>query len=90
MFYSSSFCSFIKSLVSNFPFKNSDERRSFTEAPMPGYKGYVPRHEEHKLGSRYGVWTRHAYGDSLMTMLTEERNRTEKLNPLDFKPAEKL
>lgn len=56
---------------------------------MPGYKGYVPRHEEHKLGSRYGVWTRHAYDDSLKTMLTEERNRTLKINRSVFKPAEK-
>lgn len=67
--------------------KSFDERRNFTEAPIPGYKGYVPRHEEHKLGGRYGVWTRYAYGDALGTMLTRERNRTEKIDVSEFKPS---
>ena len=64
-----------------------EDKRPFTEAPMPGYKGYVPRHEQHKLASRYGIWTRHAYEDSLRTMLTEEHHRTERIDVSQFKPS---
>jgi len=41
-----------------------DDKRPFTEPPIPGYMGYVPKHEEHKLGGRYGFWTRNAYLDA--------------------------
>lgn len=78
----------VRYAYSNFG-KHFDERRAFTEAPLPGYKGYVPRHEEHKLGSRYGIWTRHAYGDSLHTTLTEERSRTEMIDVSKYKPIPK-
>lgn len=65
-----------------------DERRSFTEAPIPGYKGFVPRNEEHKLGSRYSVWTRNAYENSLGTRLREETARNQHLDVSQYKTTQ--
>ena len=64
-----------------------DERRRFTEPPIPGYKGYVPKQEEYKLGGRYGVWTGYAYSDALQTMKNEERRRAENIDVSEFKPT---
>jgi len=48
------------------------DKRDFVEPPIPGYHGYVPRKEEHILGERYNVWTRHAYTHAHDTIQAKE------------------
>ena len=48
----------------------------FTEPPIPGYQGYVPRKEEHMLGEKYNVWTRHAYNHAAQNIATNEKIAT--------------
>ncbi|EDO48739.1 predicted protein [Nematostella vectensis] len=50
------------------------EHREFTEAPLPGYTGYVPRRRAHDLGMRYGTWSQAGFSNSL-----EMRNKQENL-----------
>ena len=59
------------------------DRKEFTEAPIPNYMGYVPRNEEHKLGGRYGRWTRNAYTDAWNSMVLHEQRQTQKIIPGD-------
>ena len=58
------------------------EHREFTEAPIPGYTGYVPRRREHDLGTRYGDWSREGYTESLVMRESQESTLTK---PVDVK-----
>ena len=49
------------------------DHREFTESPIPGYTGYVPKKMEHELGSTYGNWSGKAYVDSLASKRLQEK-----------------
>ena len=48
------------------------DRKEFTESPIPGYTGYVPKKQEYELGSTYGTWSGKAYVDALATKKMQE------------------
>lgn len=52
------------------------DKREFAESPMPGYTGYVPKKQEHELGSTYGTWSGRAYVDALASKKLQATNNT--------------
>jgi len=65
-------------------FRFSDHRE-FTEAPIAGYTGYVPRRTEHHLAKPYKVWTREAFNDSANTKAREEHLLTQRIEPTSLR-----
>ncbi len=59
----------------------SESHRNFTEAPIPGYRGYVPRFytTESGLGSRYKEGT----GRSFERFVNEVQTHRSAINPVD-------
>lgn len=68
------------------------EKRPFSEAPIPGYDGYVPQRENKILGKRYGVWSGQAFqaSESLMqkTSATKPSTSQTKPKPIDLKQTQ--
>lgn len=58
------------------PFFSLADKREFAESPMPGYTGYVPKKQEHELGSTYGTWSGRAYVDALASKKLQATNNT--------------
>ncbi|KXJ22942.1 Protein FAM166B [Exaiptasia diaphana] len=56
------------------------EQREFCEPPLPGYTGYVPRRREHDLGTRYAVWTKGGFTDSLTMRHKQENLATQRID----------
>eukprot|EP00794_Sanderia_malayensis_P005361 gene5361-6032_t len=56
--------------------KQFSDHRDFTESPIPGYTGYVPKREEHDLGLRYGTWSGKSYVDALTAKHNQEKSST--------------
>ncbi|XP_065071695.1 ciliary microtubule inner protein 2B-like [Rhopilema esculentum] len=56
--------------------KKFSDHRDFTESPIPGYTGFVPKKQEHELGSTYGNWSGKAYVDALTTKRRQEDSST--------------
>jgi len=52
--------------------KKFSDRKEFTESPIPGYTGFVPKKQEYELGSTYGTWSGKAYVDALATKKMQE------------------
>eukprot|EP00112_Aurelia_sp_Birch-Aquarium-sp1_P017281 Seg3990.1 transcript_id=Seg3990.1/GoldUCD/mRNA.D3Y31 product="Protein FAM166B" protein_id=Seg3990.1/GoldUCD/D3Y31 len=57
--------------------KKFSDHREFTESPIPGYTGYVPKQMEHELGSTYGNWSGKAYVDSLASKRLQEKTSVQ-------------
>lgn len=56
------------------------EHREFTEVPLPGWTGYVPRRRAHDLGTRYGQWSTDGFTDSLEMRAKQEHLLTLPVN----------
>lgn len=56
------------------------DRKEFTEAPIPGYTGFIPNFEEYALGQRYKKWTEEGLDDAVSSRLRQEHLLTQRID----------